>query len=670
MYVVAHQDDALLFQSPDLLGDVRSGRCVRTVFLTAGDAGKPQSYWASREAGAEAAYAQMAGAADEWTESQIVADGHTLSLETLDEEPGISIVYMRLPDGGTNGKGFPADGEQSLVKLWRGGNPGHGSPTIGQISSVDGISTYSYAELIETLERLMDSYEPRMIATENFTEGLFEGDHPDHTTTGYLTRSAEEEYSHPHRLMAYGGYPIADLPANVSGGSLGAKNFAFYTYGTHDAGACSDELSCSSLIYANWLQRQYVTGSRTVGAVADAGDMRETTPGTPVTLNGSASTVEGGGALSYDWDQIKGPHVSLSGGNTVEPSFTVPNHPTLLTFSLVVSSGSLESETDTVRVRVPSADPSPVAIAGPPVEVDSGGAISLSGSESYDPNSLPLEYAWIQTGGPQVALSGTGTPEPSFVAPTGPATLSFHLVVSNGEQTSAPATQTVTVKGIEPTFSSGVEANFTVGEVGSITVSTEGSPAAAISISEGPLPAGLFFEDNGDGTATIFGMPADANAPAGGRREYPVTLLAQNSEGTASEELTIVVHRDPLSPPPPPPPTPEGEGGGSPPSGDTESSGGRPEAPKQRPRLSRTQVTLLSTSPSRRVVNVVGGEGSAVGCSGRLPAGVRCRVRNEAVVVRSNGKLKRGGTYRLRVTIADAEGAVQQPLSVRIRSPR
>src|SRR5262245_28199466 len=35
MYVVAHEDDDLLFLSPDLLHDIQSGACVTTVFVTA-----------------------------------------------------------------------------------------------------------------------------------------------------------------------------------------------------------------------------------------------------------------------------------------------------------------------------------------------------------------------------------------------------------------------------------------------------------------------------------------------------------------------------------------------------------------------------------------------------------------------------------------------------------
>ena len=38
MYVVAHEDDSILFQNPDLQRDISNGRCVQTIFLTAGDA--------------------------------------------------------------------------------------------------------------------------------------------------------------------------------------------------------------------------------------------------------------------------------------------------------------------------------------------------------------------------------------------------------------------------------------------------------------------------------------------------------------------------------------------------------------------------------------------------------------------------------------------------------
>src|SRR6266852_3026889 len=65
--IVAHQDDDLLFLSPHLLHDVQAGRCVRTVFVTAGDGGGGAGYWQTRENGPKAAYAEMNGVPNSWT---------------------------------------------------------------------------------------------------------------------------------------------------------------------------------------------------------------------------------------------------------------------------------------------------------------------------------------------------------------------------------------------------------------------------------------------------------------------------------------------------------------------------------------------------------------------------------------------------------------------------
>ena len=149
MNIVAHEDDDLLFMSPDLVEDITAGDCVRTVFLTAGDAGLGTSYWHEREVGSRAAYAEMAGVADTWTETTPVVAGHTVHMFTLNGRPGISEVYMRLPDGGPSGSGFSATGFQSLPKLWRSQ---HSEPTglspISTISAIDGSASYTYEGLV------------------------------------------------------------------------------------------------------------------------------------------------------------------------------------------------------------------------------------------------------------------------------------------------------------------------------------------------------------------------------------------------------------------------------------------------------------------------------------------------------------------------------------------
>src|SRR5579864_7383054 len=106
--MVAHADDDLLFLSPHLLHDIQAGRTVRTVFLTAGDSGADADYWRGREAGIKAAYAQMSGVADAWTQSDAGIAEHPIPIFTLTAYPSVSLAFMRLPDGNNDGSGHPS----------------------------------------------------------------------------------------------------------------------------------------------------------------------------------------------------------------------------------------------------------------------------------------------------------------------------------------------------------------------------------------------------------------------------------------------------------------------------------------------------------------------------------------------------------------------------------
>src|SRR4051794_36957234 len=82
MNIVAHPDDDLLFQSPDLLHDVQAGKCVRTVYITAGERGGDVHTLEFRESGVEAAYAQMAGVANSWTTTDAGVAAHPMRVVT------------------------------------------------------------------------------------------------------------------------------------------------------------------------------------------------------------------------------------------------------------------------------------------------------------------------------------------------------------------------------------------------------------------------------------------------------------------------------------------------------------------------------------------------------------------------------------------------------------
>lgn len=73
----------------------------------------------------------------------------------------------------------------------------------------------------------------------------------------------------------------------------------------------------------------------------------------------------------------------------------------------------------------------------------------LDGSKSYDPNGDPLYFLWLQlTGGPTVPLLNSRTPRPSFVAPaiSNTTTLTFQLLVGDGQRSSMPAYSYVTTE--------------------------------------------------------------------------------------------------------------------------------------------------------------------------------------------------------------------------------
>ncbi|HSK08752.1 MAG TPA: BACON domain-containing carbohydrate-binding protein [Vicinamibacterales bacterium] len=95
----------------------------------------------------------------------------------------------------------------------------------------------------------------------------------------------------------------------------------------------------------------------------------------------------------------------------------------------------------------PTANLAPTADAGPDQIVLGGSTVTLSGSGT-DPEGQALSYAWTQTGGPAVSLTGATTASASFTAPAATAavqTLTFQLVVNDGTQASQPSSVVVAV---------------------------------------------------------------------------------------------------------------------------------------------------------------------------------------------------------------------------------
>jgi len=171
---------------------------------------------------------------------------------------------------------------------------------------------------------------------------------------------------------------------------------------------------------------------------ANAGADQLVLTGAAVTLNGSGTDPDGSIA-TLAWTQTSGTAVTLTGAGTGTPTFTAPAAAATLVFSLAVTDNAGATRTDTVTVEVNAA---PLANAGADQSVAPGAAVTLAGSGT-DANGTVASFAWTQTSGTAVTLTGAATATPAFTAPASAGTLVFELTVTDNQ--GATSTDTVSV---------------------------------------------------------------------------------------------------------------------------------------------------------------------------------------------------------------------------------
>ena len=294
-----------------------------------------------------------------------------------------------------------------------------------------------------------------------------------------------------------------------------------------------------------------VTVTVTAGAndapTADAGSNQQVAEGASVTLSGSGFDPENE-ALTYAWTQTSGANVSLDDDTAASPSFTAPTElvtDATLVFSLVVTDArGSASQADTVTVTVTAgSNDAPTANAGENQTVGEGASVTLSGSGS-DPENEALTYAWTQTSGQSVTLSGASTATASFTAPTElvtDAVLVFSLVVTDARgEASSPDTVTVTVtagSNDAPTADAGE--NQTVGEGASVTLSGSGSDPEGEALTYAwTQTSGQSVTLSGASTATAsFTAPTELVTDA----SLVFSLVVTDARGSASAADTVTV---------------------------------------------------------------------------------------------------------------------------------
>ncbi|GAA3209366.1 PIG-L deacetylase family protein [Microbacterium terregens] len=256
MSVWAHPDDDLLFLQTVIGADIAAGDCVRTVFLTSGDAGRGAEYSNGREAGLMRAYDVMRGASTPWVaRSSSLGTGAQTTVWQPADDPRLSIVFFHLPDGNLYGQGYPATGELSLAKL--------AADKILTIPSVGDTYRLSWGQIVDSLRELIGQFAPTTYHTHvpGSAQPWAKGDHADHAITGILGRSAWQAAGLPESQVRYAvGYQTLDYPPNLSGAVLDRKIAAFRVYAAGDSVVigCHDDASCLALPrFGDWLQREY-----------------------------------------------------------------------------------------------------------------------------------------------------------------------------------------------------------------------------------------------------------------------------------------------------------------------------------------------------------------------------------------------------------------------------
>jgi LmbE family N-acetylglucosaminyl deacetylase len=476
--IVAHEDDDLLFLSPDIYRDIQAGLCERTVYVTAGDAGQGQAYWQSREAGVLAAYSTMTGVANSWTAEDAGISGHPAVLRTLTDKPTVSVVFMRLPDGGQDGSGNANNNYESLQKLYQG--------TISVIHAVDGSTSYTGNDLIASLTELMTVMQPQTIRAQDYLGVFGDDDHSDHHGVAYFVRAAHPAYGLTHTLVGYQGYGITSRPENVTGSDLTAKTNAWNAYVAYDAIPCGSPPNCAGTAYEGWLRRQYTVGWELGGAAtgpnfaagrpAFASSVEAAGSGPELANDGSGATRWSSSFADNQWWRVDLGSVQTI--RTVEVAWeaayassyqieTSTDGTTFTTAATVTATAPGTQRTTFVArsaryVRIACTTRAttwgfsiwevgvyeqgvPVASAGDRQAVMIGSPVTLDGTGSVDPSGSPLTFQWTQTAGPTVTLSSYTSAQPTFTAPGTATSLTFSLVVSNGNLASNPATVTIIV---------------------------------------------------------------------------------------------------------------------------------------------------------------------------------------------------------------------------------
>ncbi len=215
--------------------------------------------------------------------------------------------------------------------------------------------------------------------------------------------------------------------------------------------------------------------------VADAGAPFMSAPGQAIYLIGQDSFDPDGGPLTYKWTVAQGSSGVLASDQVIAIS-GAPWTFGHLVYRLTVTDQTGLSASSEVAVDIGYPYHHPITNAGADQVVLSNGTAPLSATGSSE-SGTPVSYVWTQSAGPAATIASPTSATTSFVAPTGPATLTFTATVTDatGLKGSDAVSYTVIAPGaLAPVTVTAGSASKAFGQaVPAIGFTTTGSVASA-----------------------------------------------------------------------------------------------------------------------------------------------------------------------------------------------
>lgn len=170
-------------------------------------------------------------------------------------------------------------------------------------------------------------------------------------------------------------------------------------------------------------------------------------------LNGSSSSDPEGESLSYFWEELSGEALTFSSNTTVNPQITSIGNTGSANVRLTVTDSFGHTGSNTLLVTIgPNQAPS-VHITGLN-QVTENGNVTLTGSNTYDPDSQNLSYLWtVLSGNVSLSSNNLASTNVQFAQSSGNAEL--QLAVSDTYSTSTNTHLITVVPNLSPTVNAG-----------------------------------------------------------------------------------------------------------------------------------------------------------------------------------------------------------------------